>query len=219
MVEIKSVEFLGPIHRAQLMTYLKLGGWKLSLLLNFNVAVLKDGIERIVLGLEEDGRETAEARWTQRNDAGVASPNPSLHSTSDCGDAETERLAREIIACVVEVHRELGPGLLPSAYEICLCHELHSRGVSFARKQPLALGYKGISLPEPDEISLLVGERVVVSPRALMEIQPVHEAGMLSQLRLGGWKLGLLMNFNTVSFVAGLRRIVLSGKSATKRLR
>jgi len=62
VVEIKSVEFLNPVHRAQVITYLRLGGWKLSLLLNFNVGVLKEGIERIVLGLEEDGKETAEPR-------------------------------------------------------------------------------------------------------------------------------------------------------------
>jgi GxxExxY protein len=217
VVEIKSVEFLNPVHRAQVITYLRLGGWKLSLLLNFNVAVLKDGIERIVLGLEEDGSETAETRWTPRRNPEAVSTAPTLHSVRDSGDAEAERLAREVIAGAMEVHQVLGPGLLPSAYEICLCHELHLRGVPFARKQPLALSYKGISLPEPDEVGLLVGERVVVSPRALMEVQPVHEAELLSQLRLGGWALGLLINFNTINFAEGVRRLVLSGRYAKKR--
>ena len=216
VVEIKSVEFLHPVHRAQVLTYLRLGGWQLSLLLNFNVAVLKNGIERIVFGLEEAGSTTAETRWAQRKITATAIATPSLHSVTDCGDADIEQLARQVIASAGEVHRELGPGLLPSAYEICLCHELHLRGVPFARKQPLALNYKGISLPEPDEIGLLVGERLVVSPRALMEVQSVHEAELLSQVRLGGWVLGLLINFNTVSFAEGVRRIVLSGRRVKK---
>jgi GxxExxY protein len=215
VVEIKSVEFLSPIHRAQVLTYLKLGGWKLSLLLNFSVAVLKDGIERIVLGFEE-GKETAETRWTRRKNTLTVNATPSFHCATDSGDTETERLAREVIASAKETHRELGPGLLPSAYEICLCHELRLRGVPFARKQPLALSYKGVPLPEPDEIDLLVGERVVVSPRALMEVQPVHETELLSQLRLGGWKLGLLINFNTINFAEGVRRLVRSDKALKK---
>lgn len=216
VVEIKAVEFLSPIHRAQVLTYLKLGGWKLALLLNFNVAVLKEGIERLVLGLEEVGRETAATRWTQRGNTLAASITPSLHSLTDCGDVETERLAREILASAKEVHCELGPGLLPSAYEICLCHGLRVRGVPFGRKRSLALSYKGIDLPETDEVELIVGERVVVKPRALMEIQPVHEAELLSQLRLGGWGLGLLINFNTINFAEGVRRLVLSGRRGKK---
>jgi GxxExxY protein len=219
VVEIKSVEFLNPVHWAQVITYLKLGGWKLSLLLNFNVAVLKDGIERIVLGLEESGRETAEARWTQRKSVVTSNATPSLHSVMDCGDAETERLAREVIASAKEVHQALGPGLLPSAYEICLCHELQLRRVPFARNQTLRLSNKGTSLPYSDEVGLLAGERVVISLRALMECQPVHEAELLSQLRLGNWRLGLLINFNTVNFAEGLRRLVLSGRKAAKTVR
>lgn len=215
VVEIKSVEFLNPVYRAQVITYLRLGGWKLSLLLNFNVAVPKDGIERIVLGLEEDGRETAETRWTQRRNVLTLNAPPAFQATDDCGDADTERLAREVLASASEVHRELGPGLLPSAYEICFCHELHLRGVPFARKQPLALSYKGIFLPEPDEVGLLVGGRVVVGQRALEEIQPVHEAELLSELRLGGWGLGLLINFNTINLSDGIRRLALSRKPQT----
>ena len=123
---------------------------------------------------------------------------------------EAERLAFEIIASAIEVHRELGPGLLPSAYEACLRHELHLRGMTFERKHPLALSYKGTPLAELDEVELLVGGRVVVNPCALTEVQPVHEARLLSQLRLGGWRLGLLINFNTVALREGLRRVVMS---------
>jgi GxxExxY protein len=210
VIEVKSVEGVLPVHRAQTLTYLKLGGWKLALLLNFNVAILKDGIERLVLGLEEKGESGARANKPSRTTARDANPAPSFYSASDSGDREAETLACEIIASAIEIHRELGPGLLPSAYEACLCHELHLRSVAFERKRPYALSYKGTPLAELDEIELLVGGRVVVNPYALTEIQPVHEARLLSQLRLGGWMLGLLINFNTTALREGLRRVVMS---------
>ena len=143
VVEVKSVELINPIHRAQVLTYLKLGGWKVALLLNFNVAVLKEGIERFVLGFNEAGKETAETRWTQSSNQAETSAAPVLHSKSDSGDVEAESLARETIAAATEVHRELGVGLLPSAFAACLCHELHLRAVPFERKRPLTLSYKG----------------------------------------------------------------------------
>ncbi len=207
--EVKSVEVVIPVHRAQVLTYLKLGPWKLALLFNFNVAVLKEGIERLVLGLEEEG-ETADLRTTPKNTMSNSSEPPALQAATHSGDVEAERLAHRTIAAAMEVHRELGPGLLPSAYEACLCHELRLRGIAFERKQPLALNYKGHPLPEADEIALLVGGKVVVKPCALSAIRPVHEAELLSQLRLGKWRLGLLFNFNTVQLADGIRRMVLS---------
>jgi len=210
VIEVKSVEGVLPVHRAQTLTYLKLGGWKLALLLNFNVAVLKEGIERMVLGFEEQGESSLGAPNRSRVAAGNANTAPSLHSAVDSGDAEAETLAREIIASAMEVHRELGPGLLPSAYDACLCHELHLRGMPFERKRALALSYKGVQLAELDEVDLLIGGRVVVSSNALTQVLPVHEARLLSQLRLGGWKLGLLLNFNTVALREGFRRVVMS---------
>jgi GxxExxY protein len=210
VVEVKSVEGVLPVHRAQTLTYLKLGGWKLALLLNFNVAILKEGIERLVLGWEEEGESGAGAHKPSGIVASTGKSMPALYSSEDSGDAETERLAFQIITNAIEVHRELGPGLLPSAYQACLCHELHLRGMIFERKRPLALSYKGTPLTELDEVELLVGGRVVVHPYALTEVQPVHEARLLSQLRLGGWRLGLLINFNTIALKEGLRRIVRS---------
>ena len=211
VVEVKSAEGIIPVHRAQTLTYLKLGGWKLALLLNFNVAILKEGIERLVLGLEEEGESFA---VTDSPPSRVIARNQStgftLLSAADSGDREAEQLAFEIIDSAIEVHRELGPGLLPSAYEACLCHELYLRNVTFERKRPLALSYKGTPLAEMDEVELLIGGHVVVNPCALAEVKPVHEARLLSQLRLGGWKLGLLINFNTVALREGLRRVVMS---------
>jgi GxxExxY protein len=211
VVEVKSVECVIPVHRAQTLTYLKLGGWKLALLLNFNVAILKQGIERLVFGFQEEGESLAvpdspPSRVVARN----KSTSPSLRSAADSGDREAEQMAFEIIDSAIEVHRELGPGLLPSAYEACLCHELHVRKVMFERNRPLALSYKGTPLEEMDEVELVVGGRVVVNPYAFAQVMPVHEARLLSQLRLGGWKLGLLINFNTIALKEGVRRIVMS---------
>ena len=210
VVEVKAVEGVLPVHRAQTLTYLKLEGWKLALLLNFNVAVLKEGIERLVLGLDEEGEKEPGVPIHSGMTASNADRSPALCSAANSGDQEAETLAREIIAGAIEVHRELGPGLLPSAYGACLCHELHLRGVAFERKRPLALSYKGAQLAERDEVELLVGGRVVVTPCALAQVQAVHEAQLLSQLRLGGWKLGLLLNFNTVALRDGIRRVVRS---------
>ena len=208
VVEAKAVEAVAPIHQAQVLTQLKLGGWKLGLLLNFNVAVLKQGIHRLVLGLEEDGRATAEARRTQREAASIQKP---FRCRESSGNEEMERLARAVVDSAMEVHRELGPGLLPSAYEACLCHELYLRGIPFERRRSLPLAYKGAHLKATDEVALLVGGRVVVTPRAVQALAPVHDAELLSQLRLGGWKVGLLINFNTVGLCDGIRRFVQSG--------
>lgn len=211
VIEVKSVEMVIPVHRAQVLTYLKLGGWKVALLLNFNVAVLKAGIERFVRGLEEDhipGKH--EKTGTERVAEPPSEVAPVLQYGSDCGDPEAEDLARETIAAAMEVHRELGPGLLPSTYDECLCHELHLRGLEFERKRPLPLHYKGAPLPGSDEVALLVGGRVVVNPCSLHKTQPVHESQLLSQLRLGGWRLGLLINFNNAPLSKGVRRLVLS---------
>jgi len=208
VVEAKSVELVHPVHRAQGLTYLKLGGWKLGLLLNFNVAILKQGIERLVLGMPEPGRSRAPQNLERRG--GHTQGTPQLASVAGSGDPEAELLANKVLAAALEVHRELGPGLLPSAYEACLCHELALRSVRFERHRPLPLTYKGFDLTATDQVSLVVGGCLVVKPRAAFEIEPVHEAGLLSQLRLGGWKLGLLLNFNTIVLKDGIRRIVLS---------
>jgi GxxExxY protein len=209
VVEIKSVELIHPVNRAQVLTYLKLGGWKLALLLNFNVAVLKDGIERLVLGFDEDGAGGQTASTGNITNSKSAT-SPFLHSEMHSGDDTAEDIAEQIILCAMEVHRELGPGLLRSAYEACLRHEMGLRGLAFERKQPLPLSYKGLLLPALDEVELLVGGRVVVHPLALFAIESLHVSALLSQLRLGQWNLGLLLNFNTIGLGEGIRRVVLN---------
>ncbi len=113
-----------------------------------------------------------------------------------------------VIGAAIEVHRNLGPGLLESAYEECLCHELAQRGISFKRQHPLPINYKGVQLDAGYRLDLLVAEQVVVEVKAVESLLPIHEAQLLTYLRLGGWHLGLLINFNVPVLKRGLRRLV-----------
>ncbi len=113
-----------------------------------------------------------------------------------------------VIGAAIEVHRNLGPGLLESAYEECLCHELALRGMPFKRQYPLPINYKGVQLDAGYRLDLLVAEQVVVEVKAVESLQPIHEAQLLTYLRLGVWHLGLLINFNAPVLKRGIRRLV-----------
>jgi GxxExxY protein len=119
---------------------------------------------------------------------------------------------REIIAAAIAVHRALGPGLLESAYQECLCQELALRGIPFERQVPLPLEYKGIRCECGYRLDILVARTVVVEVKSIEAIAPIHEAQLLTYLRLGGWNIGLLMNFNVVVLKNGIRRKVLGLK-------
>jgi GxxExxY protein len=113
-----------------------------------------------------------------------------------------------IIGAAIEVHRCLGPGLLESAYEECLCHELHLRGLSFERQVDLPVPYKGLHLGCGYKIDLIVESEVVLELKAIETILPVHEAQLLTYLKLSGKHIGLLINFNTPVLTRGIKRIV-----------
>jgi GxxExxY protein len=118
------------------------------------------------------------------------------------------QLTRQIIGAAIEVHRELGPGLLESAYEECLCHELRLRGLAFERQVPLPLVYKGVKLDCGYRIDVLVERRVVVEVKSVECVLPIHEAQLLTYLKLGGWRVGLLINFNVPLLKDGIRRLI-----------
>ncbi len=126
-------------------------------------------------------------------------------------EGENERDARTapIIGAAIEVHRALGPGLPESAYEECLCHELYLRGLSFERQVDLPVGYKGLHLGCGYKIDLIVESEVVLELKSVEAILPVHEAQLLTYLKLSGKHVGLLINFNTPVLTRGIRRIVL----------
>jgi len=114
-----------------------------------------------------------------------------------------------IIGSAIDVHRALGPGLLESAYRICLFHELRLRGLGVLKEVPLPLKYKGIQLESGYRLDLIVEGRVIVEVKAVERVHPVAYAQVLTYLRLTGIRLGLLINFNTQSLRTGIRRIVL----------
>ncbi|MGQ9636084.1 MAG: GxxExxY protein [Bryobacteraceae bacterium] len=122
---------------------------------------------------------------------------------------ELNKITEQVIGAAIEVHKALGPGLLESAYEECLCRELALRDVSFERQKPLPVFYKGVNLDCGYRLDLLVAGAVVVEIKACEVIQPIHEAQLLTYLKLGGWKLGLLINFNVPVLKNGIRRRIL----------
>jgi GxxExxY protein len=117
-------------------------------------------------------------------------------------------LTGEIIGAAIEVHRALGPGLLESAYEECLARELAVRGVSFERQKPLPLIYKEVKLECGYRADLFVGGRVIVELKAVEALSPIHDAILLTYLRLSGCRVGLLINFHVVVLKDGIRRLV-----------
>ena len=119
-----------------------------------------------------------------------------------------DSLTERVIGAALEVHRYLGPGLLESVYTIALEHELLARGVSFSSEVSLAVEYKGARLDKALRIDLLVEDQVVVELKAVEAVLPVHCAQVLTYLRLGGFRRGLLINFNVSLLVNGIRRFV-----------
>ena len=114
-----------------------------------------------------------------------------------------------IIGAAIEVHRHLGPGLLESTYEECLCHELHLRGLDFKRQLELPVLYKGLKLDCGYRIDIIVQDEVVLELKSVERILPVHEAQLLTYLKLAGKKVGLLVNFNVPLLTQGIIRRVL----------
>ena len=119
-----------------------------------------------------------------------------------------DRLSKEIISAGIEVHRALGPGLLESAYEECLCHELALRKIPFQRQVPLPVEYKGVKLDCGYRLDILVNELVIVELKAAKELHPIDEAQLLTYLRMKKLWLGLLLNFNVPVLRKGIKRVV-----------
>jgi len=118
-------------------------------------------------------------------------------------------ITHEIIGAAIEVHKLLGPGLLESAYEACLRHEFAIRKIGFQKQKPVPLVYQEIKLDCGFRLDLLVEKRVVVELKSVDAIAPIHEAIMLTYLRLSGHTLGLLINFNVSILKDGIRRFIM----------
>jgi GxxExxY protein len=122
--------------------------------------------------------------------------------------AELETLARTVVDAGLKVHKALGPGLLESAYEHCLAHELHTRGLSLDRQVALPIVYDGLKLDAGYRLDLLVEDKIIVEIKAVEALTRLHEAQVLTYLNLSARRLAFLMNFNVLLFKQGLRRLV-----------
>ncbi len=124
-------------------------------------------------------------------------------------DAEDAEVTGEVIGAAIDVHRALGPGLLESAYEECLCRELSLRELPFVRQLHLPVEYKGVKVDCAYRLDLLVASSVVVKVKAVVALEPIHMAQLLTYMKLGRWGLGLLINFNVPLLRTGIRRVIL----------
>lgn len=122
---------------------------------------------------------------------------------------ENDLLTEKIIGFAIEVHRRLGPGLPESAYEECLCYELKENGIAFRRQVPLPVVYKSIRLDCGYRMDVVVEERVILEVKAVERLMAIHDAQVLTYMKLSGIPIGLLLNFNTPALKEGIRRLIL----------
>ena len=118
-------------------------------------------------------------------------------------------LSKRVIGLAIEVHQQLGPGLLESAYEECLCFELKQAGIAFARQVPLPVIYKDVRLDCGYRLDIVAEQELIIEVKSVERLLPIHDAQLLTYLRLSSHRIGLLMNFNAVILKDGLRRLVL----------
>ena len=116
-------------------------------------------------------------------------------------------LTAKVIGACIEIHRSIGPGLLESAYRECLCYELSQAGLSFQKEVPLPVAYKGIKLDCGYRLDIIVDKRLIVELKAVEKLLPIHEAQLLTYLKITGLQLGLLINFNVPVLKDGIKRI------------
>lgn len=122
---------------------------------------------------------------------------------------EFDALSNKVIGFAIEVHKELGPGLLESTYEQCLAHELHLNGMDFKLQYQLPVEYKGVSLDCGYRVDILIENKLILELKSVEQVKGIHKAQLLTYMRLGNIPTGLLINFNVVKLRDGLKRFVL----------
>jgi GxxExxY protein len=149
-----------------------------------------------------------EKRQNPLSDLGASSEAGGETRISSMVMSDVNALTSQIIGSAIEVHKSLGPGLLESAYEECLCHELRVRGVEFKRQKALPLEYKGVMLDCGYRLDVLVEDAVIVEVKACDRLEPIHKAQLLTYLKLTNLSVGLLLNFNVAVMRDGIVRVV-----------
>jgi len=125
------------------------------------------------------------------------------------GEMQLADLSTQIIGCAIEVHKTLGPGLLESTYEHCLAYELSNSGLAFERQKALPVNYKGTALECGYRLDFLVENKLIVELKSVDKLQKIHEAQILTYMRLAHLNIGLLINFNEIMLKNGIKRFVL----------
>lgn len=121
---------------------------------------------------------------------------------------EENKLTQQLMDCFFRVHKALGPGLLESVYETCLCHEIGKRGFFLERQKSLPVHYDGLAFESGLRLDLVVEQKIIIELKSVETLLPVHEAQILSYLRLSGMEIGFLVNFNVPLIKNGVRRFV-----------
>ena len=129
---------------------------------------------------------------------------------SGVGTRNLNEITRAVIGAAITVHRELGPGLLESAYEACLAYQISDIGFKLERQKAVPLKYREVFLDCGYRVDLLVEEKVIIEVKAVEKLEKIHEAQLMSYLKLTGCKVGLLINFNVRVLKNGIRRMVLN---------
>ena len=119
---------------------------------------------------------------------------------------ELNELTYKIIGCAYDVHKALGPGLLESTYEKCLCFELEKLGIKYEKQKELPINYKGMPIDNGYRIDIMVEDKIVIELKSVEILQPIHSAQLMTYLKLSQKKLGLLINFNVTNLQNGIRR-------------
>ncbi|MEN8118196.1 MAG: GxxExxY protein [Bacteroidota bacterium] len=117
-------------------------------------------------------------------------------------------ISKIVIGCAIEVHKQLGPGLLESAYQECLFYELKQAGLKVQKEKPMPIVYKEVKLDHGYRIDLLVEDKVVIETKTVEELNDIHTAQVLTYLKLGDYKLGLLLNFHVTMLKNGIKRVI-----------
>ncbi len=121
---------------------------------------------------------------------------------------DIEELSRVVIGCAIEVHRQLGPGLLESAYQKCLIYELQEKGIKVREEVPMPIIYKEVKLDHGYRMDILVEEKLVLEIKTIETFTDVHQAQMITYLKLGDYRLGLLLNFHVAILKHGIKRVI-----------
>lgn len=198
IVELKTVEKLLPVHKAQVLTYMKLSKISKGLLMNFNVELLKDGLFRLELvqSLNKPKAQKVEIRLAP-------------------GATERDELTGAVIAAAIEVHRVLGPGLLKEVYAACLEYEFNVRQIPHQRQVSIPVNYGPIQLAHACSVDFVIADSLVLEVKAVEELLAVQKAQTLARMKLAGASRGLLLNFNVALLKDGIFRLGASQPSSS----